>query len=50
MWPLYAGGLQYEPLAKIKHAKETSEVFDQDRLLETIYHHDFLIQGPGTFS
>ena len=36
-WRLYTGGLWYELPVKIKHAKEMSEVFDQDRLLETVY-------------
>ena len=49
-WRLYAGGLWYEPLVNIKQAKEMSEVFDQDRPLETVYRHDLLLQGPSTFS
>jgi hypothetical protein len=49
-WRLYVGGLWYEPPVKIKHAKETSEVFDKDRLLETVYHRNFLLQGLSTFS
>ena len=35
-WRLYAGGLWYEPPVNIEHAKETSEVFDQGRPLETV--------------
>ena len=35
---------------KIKHAKETSEVFDLDRLLETSDHCNLLLQGPSTCS
>jgi hypothetical protein len=45
---LYAGGFRYEPPVEIKHAKETSEVFDQDMLLETVYRCDFLLQGRNT--
>jgi hypothetical protein len=41
----YTGSLWYEPPVKIKHTKETSEVFDQDRLLETVDRH-----GSSTFS
>jgi hypothetical protein len=48
-WHLDAGSLWYEPPVKIKHAKETSEVFNQCRLLETVYCRDFLYQGPSTF-
>jgi hypothetical protein len=47
---LYAGSFRYEPPVEIKHAKETSEVFDQDRQLETVYCCDFLLQGPSTLS
>jgi hypothetical protein len=47
---LYDGGLWYEPPVKTERAKETSEVFDQDRLLEMVYRRDFLLRGPSTFS
>jgi hypothetical protein len=47
---LYAGGLWYEPLVKSKYAKETAEVFAQDRLLEAVYRRDFVLQGLRTFS
>jgi hypothetical protein len=40
---LYAGGLWYEPPVKIEHAKETPEVFDKDRLSETVYRRDLLL-------
>jgi len=51
-WRLYeyVGGLWYEAPVATKYAKETSEFFDQDRLLETVYRLDFLLQGPSTFS
>ena len=49
-WRMYAGGLWYEPPVNIEHAKETSEVFDQGRPLETVYRRTFLLQGPSTFS
>ena len=49
-WHLYAGGLWYEPAVKIEHVKETSEVFGQDRPLETVYRRNVLLQGQSTFS
>jgi hypothetical protein len=40
---LNAGGLWYEPPVKIEHAKETPEVFDIDRLSETVYGRDHFL-------
>ena len=49
-WRLYAGGLWYELPVIIEHVMETFELFDQGRPLETVYHRNFLLQGPSTFS
>jgi hypothetical protein len=37
--------LWFEQTVKIKHAKQISEVFNEDRVLETVYCHDFLPHG-----
>ena len=42
--------LWYQPPVKIKHAKEMSDISDQERLLKMVYRRNFLLQGPSTFS
>jgi hypothetical protein len=45
---LYAGGLWYKPPAKMKYAKETSEVSDEGTMLEIFYYRDLSSRGKVT--